>query len=197
MAADGGEHATRRFLEFFAAAICNRNTRAAHLVAVSPLFGSCEQHRIGQLADIEPLHVAAYIEVLGQGFEMPTVKQHLAAIRMLFDWLVTGQIVAINPAHAVRGQKHAVKTGNTTVLEANQARTLLGSIDISTVIGPRDRALIALMTYSFARISAAVSMGVEIYHPRGTLVGSPAGERRQMPPAASRAQPGGLSRQLY
>ena len=86
---------------------------------------------------------------------------------MLLDWLVTGQVVATNPAHAVRGPKHVVKTGKTTVLDADQARTLLDSIDISTLVGLRDRALIALMTYSFARVSAAVAMDVEDYHPKG------------------------------
>jgi site-specific recombinase XerC len=147
--ADAGERATRRFLEFFAATIRNRNTRAAYMVAVGRFFSWCEQHRIGQLADIEPLHVAAYIEVLGQDFEKPTVKQHLAAIRMLFDWLVTGQVVATNPAHAVRGPKHVVKTGKTTVLDADQARKLLDSIDTSTVVGLRDRALISIQHRSF------------------------------------------------
>jgi hypothetical protein len=90
-----------------------------------PVLLMVEHHRIGQLADIEPLHVAAYIEALGEDFEKPTVQQHLAAIRMLFDWMVTGQVVATNPAHAVRGPKHVVKTGKTTVLDADQARTLL------------------------------------------------------------------------
>ena len=102
----------------------------------------CDRHRIGGIADIEPLHVAAYIENLGQSMSKPTVKQHLAAIRMLFDWLVTGQVVATNPAHSVRGPKHVVKTGKTTVLDADQARKLLDSIDTSTVVGLRDRALI-------------------------------------------------------
>jgi site-specific recombinase XerC len=78
------------------------------------------------------------------------VKQHLAAIRMLFDWLVTGQIVATNPAHAVRGPEHVVKTGKTTVLDAEQARQLLDSIDTSTVVGVSDRALISVMTFAFA-----------------------------------------------
>jgi site-specific recombinase XerD len=165
--ADAGERATRRFLEFFAATIRNKNTRMAYMVAVSRFFAWCEQNQIAQLADIEPLHVAAYIEALGQDFEKPTVKQHLAGIRMLFDWLVTGQVVATNPAHAVRGPKHVVKTGKTTLLDTDQARTLLDSIDISTVIGLRDRALIALMTYSFARVSAAVAMDVEDYRPKG------------------------------
>jgi site-specific recombinase XerD len=83
--ADAGEHATRRFLEFFAATIRNRNTRTAYLHAASRFFTWCDRHRIRSIDDIEPLHVAAYIEGLGQDFEKPTVKQHLAAIRMLFD----------------------------------------------------------------------------------------------------------------
>lgn len=81
--ADAGDQAARRFLEFFAAAIRNKNTRTAYLHAVGKFFVWCEHHRIGQLADIGPLHVAAYIEALGQNFEKPTVKQYLAAIRML------------------------------------------------------------------------------------------------------------------
>ena len=106
-------------------------------------FAWCEQHQIGELADIEPMHVAAYIEALASDFAKPTVKQHLAAIRMLFDWLVIGQVVAINPAHAVRGPKHVVKSGKTPVLTRDEARALLDSIDTSTLVGLRDRALIA------------------------------------------------------
>ena len=97
----------------------------------------------------------------------PTVKQHLAAIRHLFDWLVTGQVIATNPAHAVRGPKHVVNRGKTTVLMAEEARELLGSIDITTVVGLRDRALISLMAFSFARISAVTAMRVEDYYPEG------------------------------
>ena len=169
--ADAGEHAVRRFLEFFAATIRNKNTRMAYLHAVSRFFAWCEHHKLGQLADIEPPHVAAYIEALGKDFEKPTVKQHLAAIRMLFDWLVTGQIVATNPAHAVRGPKHVVKTGKTTVLDADQARLLLDSIDTTTVVGLRDRALISVMTFAFARIGAVVAMRRGLLSKRKGLVG--------------------------
>ena len=183
--ADAGEHATRRFLEFFAATIRNRNTRTAYLHAVSRFFAWCDHHKLGALADIEPLHVAAYIEALGENFEKPTVKQHLAAIRMLFDWLVTGQIVATNPAHAVRGPKHVVKTGKTTVLDAEQARRLLDSIDTSTVVGLRDRALISVMTFAFARIGAVVAMRVEDYYPKGkrwwVRLHEKGGKRHEMP----------------
>jgi len=183
--ADAGEHAARRFLEFFAVTIRNRNTRTAYLHAVSRFFAWCEHHQLGQLADIEPLHVAAYIETIQSGFEKPSVKQHLAAIRMLFDWLVTGQVVATNPAHSVRGPKHVVKTGKTTVLDADQARTLLDSIDISTVVGLRDRALISVMTFAFARIGAVVAMRVEDYYPKGkrwwVRLHEKGGKRHEMP----------------
>lgn len=185
MIADAGEHAARRFLEFFAATIRNRNTRAAYMVAVSRFFGWCEHHQIGQLADIEPLHVAAYIEMLGKDFEKPTVKQHLAATRMLFDWLVTGGILATNPAHAVRGPKHVVKRGKTPVLTTDQARELIESIDTSTVVGLRDRALIGVMTYAFARIGAVVSMRVEDYFAHGkrwwVRLHEKGGKRHEMP----------------
>jgi site-specific recombinase XerC len=109
--AAAGDQAARRFLEFFAATIRNKNIRMAYYRAVVRFFAWVDRHKIGEIADIEPLHVAAYIEAPGKDFEKPTVKQHLAAIRMLFDWLVTGQVVATNPAHAVRGPKHVVKTG--------------------------------------------------------------------------------------
>lgn len=165
--AAAGERAGRRFLEFFAATIRNPNTRAAYHHAVSRFFAWCERHRIDELTLIEPLHVAAYVEQLGRGFEKPTVKQHLAAVRMLFDWLAAGGILAANPAAPVRGPKHVVKRGRTPVLTADEARHLLDSIDVSTIIGLRDRALMALMAYTFARVGAAVAMRVEDYYPEG------------------------------
>src|ERR1700691_874128 len=97
----------------------------------------------------------------------PTVKQHLAAIRMLFDWLVTGGILASKPATSVRGPKHVVKRGKTPVLTTDQARLLLDSLDTSTAVGLRGRALIGVMTYAFARIGAVVAMRVEDYFANG------------------------------
>jgi integrase/recombinase XerD len=139
----------------------------AYYRAVCSFFAWVEQHRIGELADIEPVHVAAYIETLQTTAAKPTVKQHLAAIRMLFDWLIIGQVLAVNPAHAVRGPKHVVRRGKTPVLTEDQARHLLDSIDVTTVVGLRDRALIGVMIYSFARIGAVVAMRVEDYYPGG------------------------------
>ena len=86
---------------------------------------------------------------------------------MLFDWLITGQIVPTNPAAAVRGPKHVVKTGKTPVLDGSQWRNLLNAIPQATLRDLRDRALIATLTYSFARINAALKMKVEDLRPRG------------------------------
>ena len=116
-----GEAAAWRFIEFFAAAIRNRNTRAAYVQAISQFFAWCEKHRVYTLEKMKPVVIAAYIE--NHPMAAPTVKQHLAAIRMLFDFLVTGQIVPMNPASSVRGPKHVVKRGKTPVLTADQART--------------------------------------------------------------------------
>lgn len=155
--------ASKRFWEFFTANIRNRNTRRAYFIAASQFSAWCLKRRLA-LEAIQPIHVAAYIEHLMTTHAKPSVKQHLAAIRMLFDWLVTGQVIPVNPAHAVRGPKHSVKKGKTSVLTAEEMRTLLDSIDTSKLIGVRDRALIALMGYTFARVGAVIQMKVEDYY---------------------------------
>ena len=95
--AAAGEKAARRYLEFFAVTIENANTREAYYRACRRFFAWCDLRGLTELVDIEPMHVAAYIKSMGGGFEKPSVKQHLAAIRMLFDWLVVGQVVATIP----------------------------------------------------------------------------------------------------
>lgn len=157
-----GEGASRRFIEFFTAGIRNRNTRAAYARAVKQFCDWCEEQRL-ELHDLEAITVAAYVEGLGQRAAKPTVKQHLAAIRQLFDYLTSGGVLDRNPAASVRGPKYVVKRGKTPVLSAAEARRLLDSIESNTLIGLRDRALIGLMVYSFARVGAAVAMRVGDY----------------------------------
>lgn len=161
-----GERGWTKFVEFFTAHIRNPNTRAAYARAVRRFSDWCGTRHLS-LADLNPVVVAAYIEELGVVASRPTVKQHLAAIRMLFDWLVVGQVVPGNPTASVRGPKHVVKTGKTPVLTPDEARQLLDSIDPSTVIGLRDRAVIATMIYTFARVGAAVAMDVADYYQQG------------------------------
>ena len=161
-----GPQAARRFVEFFAANIRNRGTREVYARAVARFCHWCERRAVG-LTEIQPLVVAAYIEHLTLEVAKPTVKLHLAAIRMLFDFLVTGQVVPVNPAASVRGPKHVTRKGKTPVLSATEARVLLDSIDTRAIAGIRDRALIGLMVFSFARISAALGMNVQDYYPQG------------------------------
>jgi len=109
--------------------------------------------------------VAAWIEDFPGS--KPTIKQKLAAVRMLYDFLVVRQITPSNPAHSVRGPKYVVKKGKTPVWSREDAKTLLESIPKDSVSGLRDLALIAAMFYSFARVSAVLKLKVDDYYHNG------------------------------
>lgn len=158
---------TNRTLEFFTANIRNPNTRRAYARAIGGFATWCDAHGLQDLAGIGPVHVAAYVEQLQGRLSAPSVKQHLAALRVLFDWLVVGQVMPSNPASSVRGPRHSVRKGKTPVLAAEEARAMLDAIDVSTVVGMRDRALIGLMVYTFARVGAAIGMRVEDVYVQG------------------------------
>jgi integrase len=134
---------------------------------------------------VQPLHVATWIELQGQTHAAPTVKQRLAALRHLFDWLVTGQVIPTNPTGSARGPRHSALRGKTPVLDATEARQLLDSIDVSAQAGLRDRALIALMVFSFARVGAALGMTVaDVYTQNRRLwvrLREKGGKRHEMP----------------
>lgn len=165
--AAAGEQAPWRFIEFFTANIRNPNTRRAYGRAVSDFFRWCSKRTIRRLEQLSPTLVAAYVEQLGTTHAKPSVKQHLAAVRMLFDWLIVGQVIPSNPAGAVRGAAHVVKRGKTPVLTREETRQLLDAIETDSIGGLRDRALIGVMVYSFARIGAAIGLKVEDYYPQG------------------------------
>ena len=193
-----GARASYRFLEFFTVQIRNPHTRRAYARAAKEFFDWLEARGVTRLAAIESVHVAAYIEQLQRARSAPTAKLRLAAVRRLFDWLVTGQIMPTNPAAAVRGPRHIVRRGKTPALDPAEARRLIDAIDTSTVIGLRDRALIGLMVYSFARIGAAIG-----HARRGRLsaepppMGSLAREGRQAARYAVPSQPRILSARIY
>lgn len=172
--------AAERVLVFFTGQINNDNTRKAYLNATKRFALWCDSRCIDELAAVKPFHVAAFVKELQGELAPPSVKQHLAALRMLFDWLVTGHIIEVNPAHAVRGPKHVVKKGKTPVLAADEARELLDgikitravkrggvSIEIPDITGLRDRALIGVMVYTFARVNALLQMKVRDYFVQG------------------------------
>ena len=127
-----GERAKRRFVEFFTATIRNQNTRQAYLRAVDYFCRWCERHAL-RLEQVEPTVVAMYVEQLirdrnprtGKPYADASVKQHLAAVRMLFDYLTTGGVVPFNPASSVRGPKLVIDKGKTPVLSAADTRRLV------------------------------------------------------------------------
>ncbi|ATE68009.1 tyrosine-type recombinase/integrase [Rhizorhabdus dicambivorans] len=161
LVAAADDRARLRFLEFFAVTIRNPHTRRAYMRAAGDFLAWCELHGVASLAGVQPLHVAAWVESQGGELAPPSVKQQLAGVRGLFDWLVTGQVVPVNPAASVRGPAYSQRRGKTPVLVPDEARLVLDTIDVATDAGLRDRALIGLMVYSFARIGAAITMHVE------------------------------------
>ena len=165
--ADAGEQACWRYVEFFTVNIRNPNTRRAYARACARFLAWCDGRGL-TLTAIRPHDVGAYIEMLQAEAAAPGVKQQLAAVRMLFNWLVVGQIMPVNPAAAVRGPAYVVKTGKTPVLESQEWRRLIDGIPIATVRGLRDRALIATLTYGLARIGAVLKMKVEDLQPKGS-----------------------------
>lgn len=161
-----GERTQERFVTFFTDNIRNRHTREAYHRNACCFFQWVGKSGLS-FPEIKSFHVSAYIEHLLVEKSVPTVKQHLAAIRMLFDWLVIGQVIPANPAHAVRGPRHVVTEGVTPVLDREHVSRLFASFDTTSVIGLRDRAIIGVMAYTFARVEAVVSINLKNYYPQG------------------------------
>lgn len=164
---DAGISASTRFVEFFTAQIRNPNTRSAYYRAATRFMNWCENKSIS-LENIQPVVVAAYIEELTTTRSAPTVKQHLAALSMLFDWLVIGQVISFNPASSVKAPKHIVREGKTPILDENEMRLLLASLNTGKLSDLRDRAIFGLMAYSFARVSALTKMQVKDFYQQGS-----------------------------
>jgi integrase/recombinase XerD len=161
-----GEQASYRFIEYFAARIRNPHTREAYFRAVNRFSVWCTVRHLA-LTQLNPVVIAGYIEALQGELGVTSVKQHLSAIRMLFDYLVTGHIVPFNPAQAVQAPRYSASEGKTPILSAQETRRLLDSIDTTHVWGLRNRALIGVLVFSCARVSAVVGMKLEDYFPEG------------------------------
>src|SRR5215469_13733836 len=140
LVADVGPEATKRFFEFFTVPIRNKNTRIAYYHAIGQFLAWCERAGFRHLEDIEPITVAAYIEQ--HPGSAPTLKQHMAAIRMFFSWLTEKGVLAMNPAREVKTPRFSRKEGKTPAFARDEVRLLLDSIDTTDVIGHRDKALL-------------------------------------------------------
>jgi integrase/recombinase XerD len=157
----------KKFFEFFTVPIRNAHTRAAYYRAIQQFLAWCERAGYEQLEDIEPITVAAYIETLQRQAAPPTVKQHMAAIRMLFSWLTEKGVLAMNPAREVKTERFSRTEGKTPAFVEGEVQKLLNTIQTSTHTGLRDRALLGVLAYTFARIGAVVNLKVEDYYPSG------------------------------
>jgi len=114
----------------------NPNARKAYARAVGKFASGYGLNGLHELGAIEPTHV----EPRQRWLSPPWVKLSQAALRMLFDRLVVGQVMPMNPASLVRKPRRSLRKGKTPVVAAEEARALLDAIDVSTLPGPRDRA---------------------------------------------------------
>jgi site-specific recombinase XerD len=154
----GGKAAVFAAEEFFFGRIRNEHTRAAYMIAVRRFLAWAEKSGI-ELRRISPRDVGEYLDGLQkESTSVSTRKQHLAAIRHFFDALVTRHAVVLNPALSVRGERYQVVEGKTPEIRVEGARTLLASIKTATVVGLRDRAILAILVYTAARAGAVVSL---------------------------------------
>lgn len=143
--------------EFFFGRIRNPHTRAAYLHAVKVFLSWAEARRLS-LVQIAPKDVGQYFDGMRKEMSISTRKQHLAALRHFFDSLVTRHAILLNPALSVRGDRYQVVEGKTPEITVAQARKLLSSVNTKTVVGLRDRAIIAILIYTAARAGAVAGL---------------------------------------
>ena len=150
-----GRSAEFAWEEFFQAEIANAHTRKDYLHAVRKFLTWVEGRGL-ELPQITPGDVGAYLQALD--LSVPTKKLHLAALRRFFDRLVNRHACVINPAATVKAERYAVVEGKTPEIGIAQARALLKSIDVSNPVGLRDRAVLAVLVYTAARVGAVAKL---------------------------------------
>ncbi len=150
-----GPETVKIYQAFFIEKITNENTRDAYLVAVQRFFHWCE-NRCDDLHGITKKDVSDYVSV--HPGSTRTIKQHLSAVRKLFEWLEAGGVLNDNPATGIKIPQRLDNTRPKTPLTAGEARHLLDSIDVSHLVGLRDRALIGVLIFSLSKISTALTL---------------------------------------
>src|SRR6516165_1373714 len=153
-----GASTRKKFFEFFTVPIRNAHTRAAYYRAIQQFLAWAERAGYQHLEDIEPITVAAYIESLQRRAAPPTVKQHMAAIRMMFSWLTEKGVLAMNPAREVKTERFSRTEGKTPAFVDGEVQRLLNAVEIFTHTDLRDRALLATLAYTLARIGSVVNL---------------------------------------
>jgi integrase/recombinase XerC len=165
-----GPSTRKKFFEFFTVPIRNAHTRAAYYRAIQQFLSWCERAGYHDLEDTEPVTVAAYIEVLQRQAAPPTVKQHMAAIRMLFSWLTEKEVLAMNPAREVKTERYSRTEGKTPAFVEGEVQRLLNAVETSTHTGLRDRALLGTLEAAQRIAGHAHSRTTKLYDRRGQKV---------------------------
>lgn len=173
-----GSNARYAYDEFFAGEE-NSHTERAYRHAVHRFLAHCDELGV-PFQKVTPGLVSDYLKHLqaqvktpagspakSQPASKPTKKLHLAAIRKFFDKAVERHAVMLNPAASVRGPRHSVTEGKTPALDVKQARHLLASIDTADVVGLRDRAIIATLIYTAARVGAVSKLSRDDFYSDG------------------------------
>jgi integrase/recombinase XerD len=143
--------------EFFSAQLRNPRTRKAYRHAVMRFLNWLEPSGVG-LAQVTPGMVGQYFD--RHSGSIPTRKLHLAALRSFFDVMCRRHVCLLNPASSVRGERYAAVEGKTPEISVEQAQRLLKSIRTDTVVGKRDKAIIAVLIYTAARAGAVAQLTV-------------------------------------
>ena len=172
MALPDRSNVVEAFENFFQGELRNANTRRAYEASAEEFLRHVfARAGIIRLGDIKPYHISAWLDgMTANGMSAPTVKQRLAGLGSLFDSLVRQHIMIRNPAEFVQGPSHIVRKGKSPVLTGDEMAQFIAAIDIKKHIGLRDRAMIGMMAYSFARISAVTELKVgDVFHQKRRL----------------------------
>ena len=177
-----GSNARFAYEEFIYGKIRNASTRKNYSHAIRK-FLSFSGQRGRKLSGIMPRDVGEFIDSMPHSDA--TKKLYLSALRHFFDVLVQRHVTLLNPAASVRGPRLKVVEGKTPEIGIENARKLLDSLDIGTLVGLRDRAIIAVMIYTAARVSAVSKMNVRDFYDVGNQyclrLGEKGGKSREIP----------------
>ena len=152
------------FLELLGARVRNPNTRSAYRVAWRSFLAFCSARQL-ELENVKAYHVGAWLDQ--HPGSKSTQRQHLAAVRLLFDHLMMRGVVEYNPAARVKPPKLVRESSRTPVFEQAEIAAFLASIKPNTLKGIRDKAIFSVLLYSWGRVSALTSLRVADYYERG------------------------------
>jgi site-specific recombinase XerD len=181
---EAGSSARYAWEEFLYGEIENVHTRRAYGKAVSDLLSSAEKAGLS-LSQISPKFVRQHFERMKSKTSTPTRKLRLSAVKRFFDIAVTRHAMPLNPALSVRGEKYSVTEGKTSEISTGEVAKLLKRCDESTVIGLRDKTIIALMAFTAARVNAVSMLCVGDFAYKGNqwvvILAEKGGKSREIP----------------